>query len=415
MGHDHSRRLDSDTVGDQRLLQRKKVGTTVSVSIRPQFQEKRVGLTLAEPVMVTLTTPERLLAVVQERWRVLVAALLIGAAGGIIAGVLLPRWYESTMSFAVIPAEDPNTPTSIDPTISNTALSLFSQVLTSRRVTDEVVSQLDLTKSYGRKTAEEARLELINHVTVMADRKSNLVTVAVEDRVPTRATAIAQSLGNAGRTANNEIWSSRSTDYRKRLEGRLAEITQQLNTDEEAMRAFRDREHVVDLPEQIKASVGEASFLERMKNERKVNLHFNQSFAGAEAPEVRRSQLEAGSAQAALSGLVHGTQRGPLLALDNVPRLEEEHARLKRQIDTNGALYDLMVRQVEQLRSAEARPGGRAELLDAPSEPRKPVRPSRLGVLIEGLFVGLLLGVLLAVWPRTPFTPLRPKVARSEH
>ena len=59
----------------------------MSVSIRPQLQEKRVGLTLAEPVLVTLTTPERLLAVVLERWRVLAAALLIGAAGGIIAGL----------------------------------------------------------------------------------------------------------------------------------------------------------------------------------------------------------------------------------------------------------------------------------------------------------------------------------------
>ena len=379
----------------------------MSVSIRPQFQEKRVGLTLAEPVLVTLTTPERLLAVVLERWRVLAAALLIGAAGGIIAGLLLPRWYESTMSFAVIPAEDPNTPTSLDPKISDTALSLFSQVLTSRRVTDAVVSQLDLTKAYRRKTAEEARLELINHVTVMADRKSNLVTVAVEDRVPTRATAIAQSLGNAGRTANNEIWSSRSTDYRKRLEGRLAEITQQLNADEEAMRAFRDREHVVDLPEQVKASVGEATYLERMKNERKVNLHFNQGFAGAEAPEVRRSQLEAGSAQAALSGLVHGSQRGgPLLALDNVPRIEQEHARLKRQIDGDNYSFELLVKQLEMARATEVRPAGRAELLDAPSEPHQPVRPSRKVLVVQGMFAGLLLGLLWAVWPR-PFTRLK--------
>jgi len=380
----------------------------VSVSIRPQFQEKRVGLTLAEPVLVTLTTPERLLAVVLERWRVLAAALLIGAAGGIIASLLLPKWYESTMSFAVIPAEDPNTPTTIDPTISNTALSLFSQVLTSRRVTDEVVSQLDLTKAYGRRTAQEARLQLINHITVLADRKSNLVTVSVEDRVPARATAIAQALGNVGRSVNNGIWSARSTDYRKQLEGRMAELNQKVNADEEALRAFRDREHVVDLPEQIRASVGEASYLERMKNERKVNLHFNQGFAGADAPEVRRSQLETGSAQAALSGLVHGSQRaGPLLPLDNVPRLAEENSRLQRQIAGDNYTYELLVKQLEMARATEVRPAGRAEPLDAPSEPRQPVRPSRRALLAEGMFVGLLFGMLLAVWPRTPFTRLK--------
>ena len=388
----------------------------MSVSIRPQFQEKRVGLTLAEPVLVTLTTPERLLAVVLERWRVLAAALLIGAAGGIIAGLLLPRWYESTMSFAVIPAEDPNTPTSLDPKISDTALSLFSQVLTSRRVTDEVVSQLDLTKSYGSKNSQDARLELIKHITVMGDKKSNLVTVAVEDRVPARATGIAQALSNVGRAVNNEIWSARSTDYRKRLEARMAELNQKVNADEEALRAFRDREHVVNLPEQIKASVTEASYLERMKNERKVTLHFNQGFAGAEAPEVRRSQLETGSAQAALSGLVHGNQRGgPLLPLDNVPRLEQEHSRLQRQISGDNYTYELLVKQLEMARASEVRPTAGAELLDAPSEPRQPVRPSRRVLVAEGMFVGLLLGLLLAVWPRTPFTRLKtdlPQTAR---
>jgi uncharacterized protein involved in exopolysaccharide biosynthesis len=372
-------------------------------------------LTLAEPVLVTLTTPERLLAVVREKWRVLAAALLVGAAGGIITGVLLPRWYESMMSFAVIPAEDPNASSiAMDPTMSNTALSLFSQVLTSRRVTDEVVSQLDLTSVYQSKTADEARRQLLKRVTVFADRKANLVSISVEDRVPVRATAIAQALGNIGRTVNNEIWSSRSTDYRKRLEARLAEVTQQLNADEEAMRAFRDREHVVDLTEQIKASVGEASYLERMKNDRKVTLRFNQGFAGADAPEVRRSQLEAGSAQAALSGLVHGTQRGgPLLALDDVPRIEQEHARLKREIDVHSSAYELLVRQVEMARATEARPAGRAELLDAPSEPRSPVRPSRAVLLVEGLLAGLLFGLFLAVWPRTPFTRLKTDLPRT--
>jgi tyrosine-protein kinase Etk/Wzc len=298
--------------------------------------------------------------------------------------------------------------------MSNTALSLFSQVVTSRRVTDQVVSQLDLTGAYQSKTADEARRKLLNRITLIADRKSNLVSISVEDRVPTRATAIAQSLGNAARTVNNEIWSARSTDYRKRLEARLTEVTQQLNADEEAMRAFRDREHVVDLPEQVKASVGEATYLERMKNERKVTLHFNQGFAGAEAPEARRSQLEAGSAQAALSGLVHGNQRGgPLLPLDNVPRIEQEHARLKRETDAHSITYELLVRQVEMARATEARPAGRAELLDAPSEPRLPVRPSRALLLVEGLLAGLLFGLLLAVWPRTPFTRLKTDLPRT--
>ena len=185
----------------------------------------------------------------------------------------------------------------------------------------------------------------------------------------------------------------------------MGEYFTQLAAAEAEMRGFREREHVIDLPEQVKASVAEAAFLVRMKSQSKVSLHFNQAFAGADSPEVQRSQLEAGSAQAALRSMSHSG--GPLLALDNVPRLEQEHARLKRQIDTYTSLYEVLVRQVEMLRSAETRPGGRAELLDNPSEPDRPFRPSRLTLEIQGFFGGLFLGLFLVVWPRGSFRRAR--------
>jgi uncharacterized protein involved in exopolysaccharide biosynthesis len=362
---------------------------------------------LAEPVLVTLTTPERFLAAVRRRWWVLALAVAAGCGGGFVAGKLLPPWYESTVSFAVLPQEDPTAtaPPAADP--NNVALPLFTQILSSRRVADEVVAQLQLTRALGKKTPQDARIELQKHVVVTFDRKSNIATLSVEDRVPARARMIAQALGDVGRSVSNAIWSAKTSDARKRLEARLAEYSAQLAAAEAEMRAFREREHVIDLPEQVKASVAEAAFLVRMKSQSKVSLHFNQGFAGADSPEVQRSQLEAGSAQAALRSMSHSG--GPLLALDNVPRLEQEHARLKRQIDSYSALYDVLVRQVEQLRSAETRPGGRAELLDTPSETGKPIRPSRMALLFQGFFLGSLLGLFFVVWPRGSVRRARPE------
>jgi uncharacterized protein involved in exopolysaccharide biosynthesis len=347
-------------------------------------------------MLVTLGTPERLLAAIRHRWWVLALALVVGCGGGIVAGTLLTPWYESTVSFAVLPMDDPTAPVPADPNM--TALPLFTQVLSSRRVADEVVAQLQLTRALGKESPQDARTELQKHIGVWFDRKSNVATLSVEDRVPARARMIAQAFGEIGRTVNNEIWSAKTSEARKRLEARMAEHSTQLAAAEAEMRAFREREHVIDLPEQVKASVAEAAFLVRMKSQSKVSLHFNQAFAGADSPEVQRSQLEAGSAQAALKSMSHSG--GALLALDNVPRLEQEHARLKRQIDTYSSLYDVLVKQVETLRSAETRPGGRAELLDMPSEARNPVRPSRLALLVQGFFCGLLIGLFLVVWPR---------------
>ncbi len=378
----------------------------MSVSIRPPFrEEKRIGLTLAEPMLVTLTTPERLLAAVKRRWWVLALSLALGVGSGIVASNLLPPWYESTVSFAVLPMDDPTASAVIPVDPNMTAAPLFSQILSSRRVAEEVVEQLQLTRGPVKKTPQAARAELQRHISVSFDRKSNIATLSVEDRSPARAKMIAQTFSEVGRSVNNEIWSAKTSEARKRLEARLAEYSNNLATAEAEMRAFREREHVIDLPEQVKASVAEAAFLVRMKSQSKVSLHFNQAFAGADSPEVQRSQLEAGSAQAALRSMSH--TGGPLLALDNVPRLEQEHARLKRQIDTYTSLYEVLVRQVEQLRSAETRPGGRAELLDNPSEPDNPFRPSRLSLEIQGFFGGLFLGLFLVVWPRGSFRRAR--------
>ena len=379
----------------------------MSARVRPPFEEPRIGLTLAEPVLITLTTPERFMAAVRRRWWVLALAVMVGGACGIVAGRMLTPWYQSTAGFAVIPLDDPTVPNNDS---TGAALPLFSQILTSRRVADEVVARLELTRAYGLKTPQQARGELLSHVTVNQDRRANIVLLSVEDRVPVRAKMIADAIGEVSRAVNAEIWSARPVEHRKQLEARLAEVAAALNAAEEKMRAFREREHVVDLTEQVKASVGEAAFLERIKNNKKVQLNFDQKFAAADAPEVQRGQLEAGGAQAVLQGLVHGdTQRGTLLALDKFPRLEQEHARLKRDIDTNNATYEFLAHQVEQLRAVEARPGGRAELVDAPSDPTAPVRPSRFSLMVEGCFVGLLLGLLLVVWPRARFTEVRAK------
>jgi tyrosine-protein kinase Etk/Wzc len=372
--------------------------------------EGRLGLALTERLSV-LASPQRLLEAARRRWWVLALTVLVGGAAGLAVGRRMPSWYQSTATFAVIPIDDP-TGSTFD---TGSAAALLSSVLTSRRVADEVVARLQLTRAYGKARPEDARTELLSHVTVSSDRRANTVLLSVEDLVPVRAMLIARTLGEVGRAVNGEIWSAPAAEHRKRLEARLAEVSAELGAAEQAMRAFRDREHVVDVDEQVKASVEMYTFLERMKTERKIALPFAQA---ANAPELRQRQLEAGGAEAALQGLVHGSdkkQGSALLAIDDIPRLKQEHARLKLDIDINMAKCDLLARQVEQLRAAEARPGGRAELVDAPVEPRERVRPSHAAIAIEGAFIGLLLA-LLVIWPRTPVIELHPKlpVARGD-
>ena len=87
----------------------------------------------------------------------------------------------------------------------------------------------------------------------------------------------------------------------------------------------------------------------------------------------------------------------------SVPRLEVEHARLKRAVDEQSARHELLALKVSQLVAAEARPGGLAEVIDPPVEPRVPTGPSLVKLVVAGTLGGALLaGAVVLLLARSP-------------
>ena len=331
------------------------------------------------------------LTTLQARWRWLVLATLAGGAATAALTSVLPSWFEATARLAVVPADDPTTPTSSNP-IDNAGavVPVLATLLQSRTVADELIDRHALQAVYHAPALDVARGELMRHVAVNVDRKGNLITVTVEDQQPRRAAALAASLAELAIRRNTELWAARNREHRERLETRLLQVADELSSAEEALRRFREENQVIDLQEQLKATVLEAASLEHLRIDKDLRLHFARGYGGADAPEVVRDLRERRGTERALQGLLHDPQRrGPLFSLDRVPALEEEHARRRREIESLAARHELLQRQVEQLRAAEARPNGRAEIVDPPVEPRMRTRPRRVRLTLGGAAFGL--------------------------
>jgi uncharacterized protein involved in exopolysaccharide biosynthesis len=367
------------------------------------------------PVPVTHLTPAvpptseigRSLAVLQTHWYWLLLAAFVGGAAAAVATLFLPSWFEATARLAVVPADDPlglNTSNAIDG--AGAVVPVLATMLQSRTVADEVIDRNDLRAVYHAPAIDAARAELMQHVNVGIDRKGNMLTITVEDQMPRRAVVIATSLAEVAVRRNTELWASRNREHRERLEARLHDVARELTLAEDAMRHFREENQVIDLPEQLKATVHEAAALEHLRIEKDLRLHFARGFGGVDAPEVVRDLRERRGAERALQGLLHDPQRrGPLLSLDRVPALEADYARLRREIDSLSARHELLARQVEQLRAAEARPNGRAEIVDPPTEPRMRSRPRRPRMCLGGAALGMCvcaLGLLALFRRRDP-------------
>ena len=126
------------------------------------------------------------------------------------------------------------------------------------------------------------------------------------------------------------------------------------------MQRFRERTGIVDLDEQRRATVNQAA-----------------------------AQLLLGAPAAGARG------RHILPSLGSLPRLEMEHAQLKRAVDENVAARDLLFRQIQQLRSEETKPLARIDVIDAPIESRVPMHPSRLALAFVGAVLGAGAGWLM--------------------
>jgi len=337
------------------------------------------------------------LAIIERRRTTIVFAAIVGALVGRALVHFLPRTYEASERLLIVPVDDPTVShgtTGFE--AANAALPLVVAVMRSNRVAEETVDRLRLDAAWGLPLVEAHR-RMSDRLLVASDRKGSLVTISFEDRVPARAQAVVATIAAQATAISTKLWAERNREHRHKLEADLAAVGAQLVGAEEAFREFRERTHVVDLPAQIEATVQQAVALERLRIDKTLNLRFARAFGDGGAIEVQRGQHERQAAAVELEALRHGRAGSPLLPLDDLPRLELEHARLKRAVDEQTQRHGLLALKVSELVAAEARPGGLAEVIDPPTVPTRPSGPSTVKLMSAGAFVGALLAALMVL------------------
>src|SRR4051812_20755236 len=308
-----------------------------------------------------LPLPSRLAALVRNGASC--RALLLGAFGGaIVAGLGAMRiqgTYSSSAQLAVVPIEDPtHSGNALEG--ATAALPMLAAVMQTGPAADEVINSLGLASVYKSGSVVESRAAFWKHVSVTSDRRSGIVKIVAEDSNAKRARDIAGALTEFAMRRMVQLWSAGPREYRERLEARLADVSRVLADAEQELQRFRERTGVVDLDEQRRASVNQAA----------AQLLLGGPAAGAGARRI-------------------------LPSLTSLPKLEMEHARLKRAVDENVAARDLLLRQVQQLRSEETKPLARIDVIDAPIESHVPAHPSRIALTLLGAVVGAGAGLVI--------------------
>src|SRR5262249_55291080 len=192
----------------------------------------------------------------------------IGLVLGLLTAFLIPARYTSTVRLMPPDNQSPSTSQAAMSLRSmgigqlaagalglKSTSDLFAGILNSRTVQDKVIEQFDLRHVYSTKRMDDARLVLASRVSVLVDRKSDMISLAVTDHSAERASSMA----NAYVTELNRLVIELSTSSARRerifLEGYLVQVKQDLQNAEKEFSQFASKNSAIDISEQGKALV----------------------------------------------------------------------------------------------------------------------------------------------------------------
>lgn len=362
-----------------------------------------------------MTAQPDLLGSLLQRWKLLIACALLGAAGGVAYALLAPEWYAATLT--VVPSQRSQDsaamslaaklPVGLDS--FSTDVQRIQAVLTSTSVADEVIDKFDLQARYGQSYREHTRQALWEHCGSSVDRKSGLVSLTCEDKEPQRAKEMAESFGEVGNRVFGRVTSSSAREERRFLETQVLKARKDVDDSSRKLREFQEAHKVVDLPEQSKAVISAMASIKGELISKQLELSYLASFsARTEASvvqlqqqisimESKLAQLEAQQAPAAAGSGAGSSSFFP--GAMNVPELRFQLEQLMREQKIQETVFSLMTQRFEMAKVDEARDTSTFQILDHPTLPTFRSRPNRRKVVGLGIAGGLAVGCALILVP----------------
>jgi len=271
---------------------------------------------------------------------------------------------------------------------------IFVGILTSRTVQDKLIQQFDLKKLYGDRRIEDARMELAGHTSLFVDRKSQIITIAVNDHDPKRAAAIGQAYVEELNRLVAELSTSSARRERIFLEERLQAVSKDLESAEKEFSQFASKNSAIDIKEQGKAMVEAAAILQgqliaaesEFEGLRQIYTDNNVRVRSVRARiDELKHQLEKIGGKGEDASAPSGQQQAALYpSIRRLPLLGVTYADLYRRTRVEEAVFESLTKEYELAKVQEVKEIPVVKVLDSPSIPDKKSFPSRLLIMLLG-------------------------------
>ena len=372
----------------------------------------------------------------KRKWGI-IALCAVMTMGTLVVSFLLPKIYESTAT--LLPQLESNNGVGLGALFASGAASsaaqslgislpgspatptdVFTAMLKSRIMADDIIRRFDLMEQYETKTMHDARGSLEGATRIVVT-KEKVIKVAVEDKDPQLASDIANFYVSNLDRLNQTLSVSKARENRKFIEQRVAETQTALVKVEDALKEFQTQNRTVAIEAQSKAMIEATAMIQAQIMAQEVQLQVMGSYLSSNNPEIARVQSSISELRKQLQIMETGKSGKERLpgdrlrpAITSVPTLALEYGRLARDLKVQETLYALLISQYEQAKLTEARDTPTVQVLDPAIPAERKSRPKiLLNVLIAGilsLFVGIFWAFVRGAIDRrkAAFSPLAP-------
>ncbi|MDI9613849.1 MAG: Wzz/FepE/Etk N-terminal domain-containing protein [Acidobacteriota bacterium] len=276
---------------------------------------------------------------------------------------------------------------------------IYIGILSSRTVMDKLVTQHSLKDVYDVETLTDARRKLSKYSSFNA-AKYSMIHISVEDRDPRRAADLANAYVKCLQEQNSRLAVSEAAQRRLFFERELDKEKALLVEAETAMQKMQEQKGLFQVSSQVSAVIQSMAQLRAEIVAREVALERLKAGATGQNPEVQGQKIEIEALRAQMKELEAKSTRdgsNPFMPTSMVPAAALDYARRLREVRYHEALYELLARQYEVARIDEARESPVIQVVDQAVPPEKKSAPRRSYYLIIGLFLGAVVGMVLAL------------------
>lgn len=300
--------------------------------------------------------------------------------------------------------------------------ALASKIVRSKSTLDLIANEFEVADKYkiGESPVGKSRSAIDNRLGVVFDGDTSTLTISYEDYDPVYARDIVNRIVEILAQRFSAIGGNKNLTRKNLLEQKLAEVEVEIARYEAQIQAFQEEQGALDVESLAREQVSALAELKSQLILKDMEIKTYSGFTSIDDPIMKRMRAERENLARLIEEMESGYSEYEALmpAQDDLPALAIEFEHLKRNLQIQASIYQILTQQYELAKlnvEGEEQIFQTLELADVPDLKSGPRRSYLCaGVTAGAFFFSIILSFLLNALKNIKNDPERMKKLRGE-